>query len=345
LFPEPEYTFKHALTHEVAYGSLLLERRRMLHGRLVEAIEALAPDRGTERASGHSPDQVERLAHHALRGEVWGKAVTYCQQAGARANDRAAFREAQTAFEQALQALAHLPERGDTGVRAIELRLALGAVLAQLGEHGQRHALLSEAEVLARALDDRAWLGRVLSQRANAFSLTADHDAAVAAGRQALDLAVELSDSALQEQASRILGAAYHSIGDFGRAVELRRRNVEGADREFGTSSTDARIASRAWLARTLGALGAFAEVRRHGEEALRLATLEGRGQTPIVAHVHLGSLYLDQGDLEHAIRVLEPGLALCRASGDRGWLRPIAGGLGFGFALHGRLAEGRALL
>src|SRR5262249_48428743 len=76
-----------------------------------------------------------------------------------------------------------------------------------------------------------------------------------------------------------------------------------------------------------------------------RVATLEGRGQTPIVAHVHLGSLYLDQGDLEHAIRVLEPGLALCRASGDRGWLRPIAGGLGFGFALHGRLAEGRALL
>src|SRR5262249_10303760 len=92
LFPEPEYTFKHALTHEVAYGSLLLERRRMLHGRLVEAIEALAPDQGTESASGHSPDQVERLAHHALRGEVWAKAVTYCQQAGARANDRAAFR-------------------------------------------------------------------------------------------------------------------------------------------------------------------------------------------------------------------------------------------------------------
>ena len=77
LFPEPEYTFKHALTHEVAYGSLLLERRRVLHARLVEALEALAPDRAAE--------QVDRLAHHALRGEVWDKAVTYCQQAGARA--------------------------------------------------------------------------------------------------------------------------------------------------------------------------------------------------------------------------------------------------------------------
>ena len=86
LFPEPEYTFKHALTHEVAYNSLLLERRRVLHARIVEALEALAPERVAE--------QVERLAHHALRGEVWDKAVTYCQQAGARAHDRAAFREA-----------------------------------------------------------------------------------------------------------------------------------------------------------------------------------------------------------------------------------------------------------
>src|SRR5262249_11030593 len=58
LFPEPEYTFKHALTHEVAYGSLLLERRRVLHARIVEALEALAPDREAAGASGRSPDQV-----------------------------------------------------------------------------------------------------------------------------------------------------------------------------------------------------------------------------------------------------------------------------------------------
>ena len=74
LFPELEYTFKHALTHEVAYGSLLQERRRALHARIVEALETLAGDRLDE--------QVERLAHHALRGEVWDKAVAYCRQAG-----------------------------------------------------------------------------------------------------------------------------------------------------------------------------------------------------------------------------------------------------------------------
>ena len=105
------------------------------------------------------------------------------------------------------------------------------------------------------------------------------------------------------------------------------------------------RIESRAWLVRTLSALGAFAEGRRHGEEALRLASMEGRGSTPIIVHGSLGLLYLAQGDLEHAIRVLEQCLALCRASGNRTWLRPIAAGLGYASALQGRLAEGHALL
>jgi tetratricopeptide (TPR) repeat protein len=94
-----------------------------------------------------------------------------------------------------------------------------------------------------------------------------------------------------------------------------------------------------------LSDLGAFAEGRRHGEEALRLATLTGRGITPSVAHGCLGSLYLAQGDLEHAIRVLEQGMALCRASGNRDFLRTIVASLGYAYALQMRLAEGCALL
>ena len=145
---------------------------------------------------------------------------------------------------------------------------------------------------------------------------TGDSDGAIAAGQQALALAAALGDSTLQGQASVTLGMAYYGIGDFGRAAELLRRSVEEAAQQSGTPRTDRQIQSQAWLTRTLGALGAFAEGRRYGEEALRLATLEGRGQTPIVAHGCLGLLYLAQGDLEHAVRVLDQGLALCRASG-----------------------------
>jgi tetratricopeptide (TPR) repeat protein len=104
-------------------------------------------------------------------------------------------------------------------------------------------------------------------------------------------------------------------------------------------------IQSQAWLAWTLSALGAFAAGRRHGEEALRLAMLEGRGDIPIIAHGCLGHVYLAQGDLEPATRVLDQGLALCRASGDQIWLQRIAAGLGYAAALQGRLAEGHTLL
>ena len=153
LFPEREYTFKHALTHEVAYGGLLQERRRALHARIVAALEALAPDRLAE--------QVERLAHHAVRGEVWDKALTYCRQAGAKAVARAAFREAAAGFEQALGALRHLPESRDTREQAIDLRFDLRIALHPLGEYERGLDYLREAETLAEALDDQRRLGQV----------------------------------------------------------------------------------------------------------------------------------------------------------------------------------------
>jgi tetratricopeptide (TPR) repeat protein len=253
--------------------------------------------------------------------------------------------EAVAAFEQALQALVHLPEDDHTRVLAIDLRLALRGTLFQLGEYGRCLALLGEAEALARALDDRARLGRVLAVMAQVLRQTGDLDGAMAAAQQALGFAAVLGDSALQAQAAFHLGQTYHTIGDFGRAVALLRQSVEAVDQESGTPRIDVGVQSQAFLAQTLSALGAFAEGRRSGEEALRLARLEGREDMLILAHSWLGRLYLTQGDLEHAIRVLEPGLARCRASGNRTQLRPIAASLGYAYALQERLAEGRVLL
>ena len=337
FFPVREYTFKHALTHDVAYGSLHQEWRCMLHARTVEALEALYADRLGE--------QVERLAHHALRGEVWAKAVTYCQQAGARAFDRAAFREAVAYFEQALQAL-DAPARG---------RRHPGAGHRAPPRFGTPAGRTGRAWAAPRPVGRGRGPGPG-ARRSGPAGTGAGPDGQCTqddgrprrrhcggpAGPRARGRARR---QRLAGASIPYLGQAYYAIGDFGRAAELLRRNVEAADRASGRPSTDLRIQSRAWLARTLSELGAFAEGRRHGEEALRLATLEGRGTTPIMAHACLGTLYLAQGDLEHAIRVLEQGLALCRASGYRDWLRAIAAGLGCAYALQGRLAEGRALL
>src|SRR5262249_10253654 len=133
LFPDLVFTFKHALTHEVAYGSLLQERRRALHARIVAAIETLYPDRLAEH--------VERLAHHAVRGEAWEQAVAYARQAGAKAAGRCAHREAMAYYEQAIAAVARLPASRATREQGIDLRLELRPSFVALGEfeHSREH--------------------------------------------------------------------------------------------------------------------------------------------------------------------------------------------------------------
>ena len=125
LFPDLEYTFKHALTHDVAYGSLLQDRRRTLHAQIVEAIEKLYSDRLIE--------QVERLAHHACRGELWEKAANFLHQAGKKAASRSASQEAITYFEQGLDVLRHLPESNQSIEKNIDIRVDLGPVIIAKG--------------------------------------------------------------------------------------------------------------------------------------------------------------------------------------------------------------------
>src|SRR5207245_4855973 len=163
---------KHALTHGVAYSSLLLERRRTLHARIVEVLEALARDRVAE--------QVERLAHHAVRGEVWDKALAYFRQAGEKAMTRSAYREAVGYFEQALSALPHLPEQRDTIEHAIDLRLALRWALLPSGDFERILAYLCEAESLAVALDDARRLVQISLFLSCHFYYSGAHDQAIA---------------------------------------------------------------------------------------------------------------------------------------------------------------------
>ena len=153
LVPDAVYTFKHALTHEVAYGSLLHERRRAIHARIVDAIEVLYPDRLAEH--------VERLAHHAVRGEAWDKAVAYLWQAGTRAAARSADRAAVAWSEQALSALQRMPETRETQEQSVDLRLEFRHVQYRAGELGKLFSSLREAERLAQTLGDQRRLGWV----------------------------------------------------------------------------------------------------------------------------------------------------------------------------------------
>ena len=341
LFPELEYTFKHALTHEVAYGSLLQERRRALHAGIVEAIERLSADRLTE--------QVERLAQHAFRGEVWDKAVAYGRQAGTKALARSALQEAVACFEQALEALKHLPESRATQEQAIDLRFGLRNALMQLGEMRQMLDYLREAATLAEALDDQPRLGRVSAYLCRYFSDRGDHGGAVKSGQHALAVAETLGDVALQVMAHHYLGIAYHLLGDHRRAMGLLRSNVEslGSDllrERFGLVGLVS-VVSRDWLARCLAELGAFSEGSAHAEEAVQIAEAVDHPNSLVHAYLGLGFLSLRQRDLSRAIPMLERGLDLCRVYNIRFWFPETAAALGCAYACAGRVAEALPLL
>ena len=153
LFPESEYTFKHALTQEVAYGSLLTDRRRAVHARIVEEIERLHGDRLMEH--------VDRLAHHALRAERWDRALVFCRQARAKAMARFALRDAGTHLERALTATRHLPETREAIEQAIDVRLELRNAIHPLGEVERGMEYLREAESLAERLGDEGRAGMI----------------------------------------------------------------------------------------------------------------------------------------------------------------------------------------
>ena len=219
LFPERELTFKHALTHDVAYGSLLHERRRALHSTIVAAIERLDQDR--------VGDHVERLAHHALRGEVWDKAVAYCRQAGVKATERSAYQEAVAYLEQALAALRHLPDDRATLAQAIDLRLHLRPVLTPLGRVQQALDLLREAEAYAEDLHDQRRLGQVVFSMVGCWWLLGTPERAVEYGERACALAAALGDVVLQMRATLPLGQAYATMGDYRRAADYLSRTMD----------------------------------------------------------------------------------------------------------------------
>jgi class 3 adenylate cyclase/tetratricopeptide (TPR) repeat protein len=341
LFPEREFTFKHALTHEVAYNGLLQERRRVLHARIVEILEALAGDQVAE--------QVERLAHHALRGEVWDKALAYGRQAGEKALTRSAHREAVGYFEQALSALSHMPEQRATHEQAIDLRLALRTALLPLGERQRLIDHLHEAELLAVALDDQRRLGRIASFMAHHFSGAGDLDRALASGQRALGISETLGDFALQVETSVHLGRNYYYLGDYRRATVLLRKNVEALQGEllhqrFGLPFV-ASAASCGWLIRCLAEVGEFAKGLAHGEEAVRVAEAVDDSFTLIDAYYSVGYLCLRKGEIPKALPVLERSFALVQTRNVPYLFSMVASFLGATYALSGQVGQALLLL
>ena len=341
LFPDPELTFKHALTHDVTYGSLLQDRRRALHARIVEAIEAAYFDRLTEHA--------ERLAHHALRGERWERALLYLRQAGAKAIGRCAYRQAVAYFHDMLVVLQHLPQSRETLEQAIDVRLDLRNAHMPLGEHDRMIEHISAAEPLATALGDRYRLARVLAYMSTNFFIAGDHHRAIDSAERGLAAAAGLEDFRLDTELKFRLAFVHFALGDFPRVIDLTKRNIEvlAGDRVYRAFTGPLLNAtnSRAWLARSLTETGHFVEAIPWAEEAVRIAEGIDHLNSLVLVLWALGALHLERGHLSEAISVLERDVRLCEMAEIvtvSAWSAPC---LALAYIRSGRVSEALPLL
>ncbi len=341
LFPDLEYMFKHALTYEVAYGSLLQERRRVLHARIVEAIEGLHAARLMEH--------VERLGYHALRGQQWEKAYSYFRQAGARAFARSANREAVACFEQALQAIKHLPENPDILEQAIDVRFELRSALLPLGEVGKILTNLQEAKSLAENLKDQRRLGWVSTYMTIYFAMQGNPKQAHIAGERAVAIAEMAGDFGLRVVAGAYMGWTYRERGDYKQAVECLCKTINATTGDlirerFGQTALPS-VFARVILADCFAEQGQFAEGRETAQEALRIAESVEQPFSLIMACWGIGGVHLESGELQKAISIHQRALELIRVWNIPTWFPRTAAQFGYALTLAGSLSEGMQLL
>jgi predicted ATPase len=155
IYPQSAYVFKHALTQEVAYNTLLHKRRRELHEKIGKALEQAYADRLEEVC--------EVLAYHSLQGEDWERAYRYSREAGLKAYSHSAYEQAQRYFEDALTALKKLPRERVRIEQEIDLRFNMRSPLVALGRHEEWGEWIGGAELLAREIDDDARLSNVFN--------------------------------------------------------------------------------------------------------------------------------------------------------------------------------------
>jgi tetratricopeptide (TPR) repeat protein len=302
IFPELEYSFKHALTYEVTYGGLLQDRKNELHAKIVLALE--------ESQRGRLDAEVERLAHHAVRGGLREKAVNYLRQAGHKATARSAFKEAVVHFDQALDTLEALPESRATLEQAFDIRLELRPALNPQGEAQRALERTREAAGIAEKLGDDRRRGLVSGFITNSHTLLGELDEAVASGTRALEIAERLSDLKLRILTTTHLGHAHYWRGDFERVIELARVNIaavpaESVQDNFGLLMPPS-VWDRSMLVMSLAHRGSFIEAVEYNAEAMRLAESTHNLTTIGMALRGASTLHLVKGSWREARSVID---------------------------------------
>jgi tetratricopeptide (TPR) repeat protein len=338
LFPELVYMFKHALTQDVAYNSLLIQRRQELHGLIGQAIEELYADRLTE--------QYEVLAYHFAQGEQWDKALEYLCKAAEKAAQNFANHEALALYDQALEAADHLGQAVNVQTM-MAIHQAKADLFSVLSEFENSRTEGERFLGLARRAGDRVSEAEALAQLGWASMRAHDMDRALAYAHRAIEAAKEVD-------AKPVLARGHFVTGFIHTAAARLNQAVKEVDQVLNIveSTSDGFHQS---LALYLGGLlksfeGEYAEASRFQTRALLIAREQNLFLPLLHTHFGYGITLTSKGDYDEALATFEEGLKLSEKVGDEamryrllnslGWLYIELGDLDRAIDLNKQAAE-----
>ena len=335
------FGFRHALIQETAYAGMLKARRRAQHARLVEVLEGAEGDRLANRA--------EALALHAARGEVWAKAARYGREAGGKAAARSANREAVQFFEQAMHALAQLPDSTEVLRDAVDLRFDLRTPLFRLGQVGALFTRLREAEEIAQRLGDHERLGQLAIFMSHQCWLAGDNAGAIGAAERAAAIGRSAGEKAMVLRAGFQAALGRMGLCQFEEAAAAMAQVAEQAEQpgyldRFGLDRPLA-VVALGYRARALSELGEFQRAAEAVEACQALAATVKRPFTSIFASIADGHLRLMTGEPTAAMASLEAALDFARKAETQLMIPVAEGFFGAACTAAGRWSDGVAHL
>jgi predicted ATPase len=323
LFPELEYIFKHALTQEVAYNSLLHKRRKEIHAKIGKAIEQIYAERLEEF--------YEMLAYHFVQGEIWDKAVTYLRQAGGRAITKSAYVEAMAHLRKGLELLHTLPETAERAELelALQFDLAASLIVSKGGTAPEVEQAYVRALELCRQVGETPMLIPVLQGLRRLYALRGDRGDGQKArelGEQLLTLAQRQNDTALLQEAHWALGQTLYYLGELNPArTHLEQSSAfytpQSLSSQVSRDAAGTQIACLVHMAWVLWALGYPDQALETSDEALSLAHELSHPFTLAFAFWGMAQLNQFRREVQATLARAEAAIALSNEQGFSLWV------------------------
>ena len=335
LFPELEYVFKHVLTQEVAYNSLLLKRRKDIHEKIGKAIETLFPDRLEEF--------YEMLAHHYSRSKDLEKAYQYLKLSGDKTSQHYSNWESFRFYKEAIGVLNKLPDTEENKRRMIEIFLLMEGPMKILAYPEDSLQLLHNGERLSIELGDERSLAIFYSNIGLSYAFKGNSIEGIAYAEKCFNTAEKIEDLELIAPTAFNLCSSYAITGEYVKTVQVAPRVLallEKTNRESDVSGVAFNFnlysALSAHYGNAMGALGNFKEGETLCEKALRFACEIDNVYSIAFAEIIFGLLYIVKGDGENTVEHSRNAIKY----GEEGQIIPLLGlswtYLGQGYYLMG---------